>query len=217
MSIEETKQFDIFNTLNNINVGNKTKEKNNLTYLPWAAAWEAVKRIYPQATFEVHHQIMDEFGNKRFWHDDGKTGWVEVSVTIGGITYTEELPIMDYRNQAITADKITSTDANKAFKRCLVKCLALHGLATYIYLGEDIPESESKVIDLKEEIKGLVNKKVKLSDKVKDKVAELCKAAEKEANPDLDDDLISGNYNNIEDATILENLKIKLLAVRKER
>lgn len=215
MSIEETKQSNVFSTLNNINVGNKTKEKNNLTYLPWAAAWEAVKRIYPDATFKVHKQIVDELGNQRFWHDDGKTGWVEVSVTIEGITHTEVLPIMDFRNQAITADKITSTDANKAFKRCLVKCLALHGFATYVYLGEDIPESESKVIDLKEEIKELVNKKVKLSDKAKDKVAELCKAAEKEANPDLDDDLISGNYNNIEDATILENLKTKLLAVRK--
>lgn len=204
-----------FATLSEINVGNKTKEKNNLTYLPWAAAWEAVKKIYPDATFDVHQQIVDELGNTRFWHDDGKTGWVEVSVTIEGITHTEVLPIMDFRNQAITADKITSTDANKTFKRCLVKCLALHGLGTYVYLGEDLPESESKVIELKEEIKELVNKKVKLSDKAKDKVAELCKAAEKEANPDLDDDLISGNYNNIEDATILENLKTKLLAVRK--
>lgn len=215
MSIEETKQSDIFNTLNNINVGNKTKEKNNLTYLPWAAAWEAVKRIYPQATFSVHQQTIDELGNTRFWHDDGKTGWVEVSVTIGGITHTEELPIMDYRNQAIPADKITSTDANKSFKRCLVKCLALHGLATYVFLGEDLPEGESKLIDLQEEVTELAKKKSGLSDKAKEKSIKLCKEAEKEANPDLDDELITGKISNINDVAILENLKKKLLAVRK--
>ena len=44
---------------------------------------------------------------------------------------------------------------------------------------------------------------------------ELCKAAEKQANPDMDDDLIVGNYNNIEDVDILTNLKKQLLAVRK--
>lgn len=215
MSLGESNYPDVFNTLNSINVGNKTKEKNNLTYLPWAAAWEAVKRIYPEATFEIWEQTIDEFGNKRYWFTDGNTGWVKVSVTIGGVTMTEVLPIMDYRNQAIPADKITSTDANKSFKRCLVKCLALHGLATYVFLGEDLPESETKIVDLKDEIKELVGKKVKLSEKAKEKVAEVCKAAEREANPELGDDLITGNFRNINDTVILENLKKKLLAVRK--
>ena len=210
-----TEIISIFDTLNNINVGEKTKEKNNLTYLPWAAAWEAVKRIYPDATFEISEQVIDEFGNKRFWFSDGKTGWVKVSVTIEDITMTEVLPIMDYRNQAIPAEKITSTDANKSFKRCLVKCLALHGLGTYIFLGEDLPEKESKTIDIKEEIGKLAEKKVKLSNNAKAKVVEICKEAEKEANPSLDDSLITGNYKNIEDFEILEKLKTKLLAVRK--
>lgn len=213
--MEEKKKENIFNTLNEINVGNKTKEKNNLTYLPWAAAWEAVKRIYPDATFKIHQQIIDEFGNKRFWCDDGKSGWVEVSVTIEDITHTEILPIMDYRNQAISADKITSTDANKSFKRCLVKCLALHGLATYVFLGEDLPENESKLIDLQNEVTELAKKKSGLSDKAKAKSIELCKEAEKEANPDLDDELITGKISNINEAAILENLKMRLLAVRK--
>lgn len=211
----EKEKISVFNTLNEINVGNKTKEKNNLTYLPWAAAWEAVKRIYPDATFDISEQIIDEFGNKRFWFSDGKTGWVKVSVTIDGQTMTEVLPIMDHRNQPIAAENITSTAANKAFKRCLVKCLALHGLATYVFLGEDLPEGESKVIDLKAEIKELVAKRVALSDKAKEKVASICKEAEKKANPTLDDDSITGNYNNIGDVEILEELKKKLLAVRK--
>ena len=42
-----------------------------------------------------------------------------------------------------------------------------------------------------------------LSDKAKEKVAELCKAAEKKANPNLDDESITGRYNNINDIYIV--------------
>jgi hypothetical protein len=31
---------------------------------------------------------------------------------------------------------------NTAMQRCLVKAIALHGLALYIYAGEDLPEEE---------------------------------------------------------------------------
>lgn len=212
---ETKKEKEAFLVLNTINVSDKTKEKNKLTYLPWAAAWEAVKRLYPDATFEICEQIIDEYGNKRFWFTDGATGWVKVTVTIEGISLSEVLPIMNFRNEAIPADKITSTDANKTFKRCLVKCLALHGLGTYVYLGEDLPEEESKSNELKDGIKSLIDKKVSLSDKAKSKVAELCRKAEKEANPDLEEELITGNYKNIDDVEILEKLKKQLMAIRK--
>lgn len=211
----ETKKSDVFNTLNSINVGNKTKEKNKLTYLPWAAAWQEVKKLYPNATYEVFEMVIDEYGNTRPWFTDGVSGWVKVSVTIEGLTHTETLPIMDYKNQPIKSNEITAVNANKAIKRCFVKCLALHGLATYIYLGEDVPENESKIADLQKEIAELVNKRVTLSDSAKNKVAELCKAAEKEANPEIEEDLIRGNYKNIDDIEILKKLKVQLMAVRK--
>ena len=198
----------IFETLNMVDVSNKTKEKGGLTYLSWSSAWAEVKKKYPKATYEIIPQVVDEGGNTRFWH-------VEVKVTIGDISHTEVLAIMDYKNKSIPAESITSVEANKSLKRCLVKALAMHGLGLYIYEGEDLPEKASKIIELQESIKMLVNKKVKLSDKAKEKVAELCKAAEKKANPNLDDDLITGNYNNIEDADVLANLEKQLLAVRK--
>ena len=78
-----------------------------------------------------------------------------------------------------------------------------------------MPENVSKVIDLQEEITELAKKKSALSEKAKSKAIDLCKAAEKEANPDLDDELITGKIANIEDADILEKLKKQLLAVRK--
>lgn len=210
-----TENKSVFDILNAVDVSTKIKTKNDLSYLSWASAWAEVKKKYPDATYKIYPQVMDEGGNTRYWHDDGRTGWVEVGVTVNGQEIVETLAIMDFKNKSIPADQITSVDANKSLKRCLVKACALHGLGLYIYEGEDFPEETSKTIELKEKIKELATKKVALSDKAKAKVAELCKAAEKQANQDLDDDLITGNYNNIEDVDILTNLEKQLLAVRK--
>lgn len=206
---------NIFESLNNVDLTEKVKSKNNLTYLPWSSAWSEVKRRYPDANFRIIPQVIDEGGNTRPWHDDGKTGWVEVGVTIDGQEIIETLAIMDFKNKSITADQITSVDANKSIKRCLVKACAMHGLGLYIYEGEELPEEASKTLELQDEIKELISKKCALSDKAKSKVADLCKAAEKEADPTLDDDAITGNPKNIEDVDILTNLKKQLLAVRK--
>lgn len=211
----ETKKKSVFETLSSIDMSDKTREKNGLTYLPWAAAWAEVKKHYPEATYHIYPQIIDELGNERFWHTDGKSGWVEVGVTIEGIEQIEVLAIMNLKNQAIPAENITSTEANKAKQRCLVKACAMHGLAVNIYLGEDLPESVARAEELKELISSAVKVKCKISDNAKAKVGELCKSAEKEDNPDMDDELISGNYKNIENVDILEKLYNNILAVRK--
>jgi len=205
----------VFGTLSAIDVSDRIKEKNNLRYLPWAAAWTEVKKVYPESTYTIYKQVIDEYGNTRFWHDDGRTGWVEVGVTIEGLEVIEHLAIMDFKNKSIPADQITSVDANKSLKRCLVKAIAEHGLAINIYLGEELPEEVGKQVELQNSILELVKKKVALSDAAKVKVAEICKAAEKEANPHFEDDEITGNPKNIEDNEILEKLKRQLLAVRK--
>lgn len=205
----------VFQTLNAINVENKIKEKGGLTYLPWASAWAEVKKVYPDATFTIYEQIIDEHGNTRPWHTDSNSGWVKVGVTINGSEIIEILPIMDFKNKNVPLDKITSVEANKSIKRCFVKACAHHGLGLYIYEGEDLPEEISKTQELQEEIKTLAFKKVKLSDKAKEKVEQLCKEAQKKANPELSDDLISGDYTLIDDVEILTDLYKKLLAVKK--
>ena len=206
---------NVFNQLNNVDLTDKSKDKNNLKYLSWSSAWSEVKKKYPDATYGIVPQIMDEKGNTRFWHDDGKTGWVEVFVTINGLTHTEVLAIMDFKNISIPADNITSVDANKGMKRCLVKSCAVHGLGLYIYESEDLPENISILIDLQDEVTELARKKSNLSDKTKEKAILLCKEAEKENNPSLDDEFITGKITNITDIEILEKLKKKLLAIRK--
>ena len=207
----------IFTKLNGIDVSSKVKTKNGLTYLTWSSAVAEVKKLYPDMEIKIYPQVMDQFGNTRFWHDDGKTGWVEVGVTINGKEEREVLAIMDFKNKAIPADSITSTDANKAMKRCMVKAIALHGLGLYVYYGDDLPEDVTKAAQLQTEILDLMKKKIgAASDKeaVKKKIADYAKSAEKEADPTLDEELIIGDPRNISDPDILTKLKKQILAIR---
>ena len=127
---------DVFNTLNSVNVNEHTEKKMNLTYLSWAWAWAEVKKRFPDANYTVYE-------NEQGWNyfSDGRTCWVKVSTVIAGLEHVEQLPVMDFKNKSIPLDKVTSIDVNKSIKRCLAKCLALHGLGLYIFAGEDLPEA----------------------------------------------------------------------------
>ena len=205
-----------FKQLYNVDVREKIKEKNGLKYISWAAAWAEVKKNFPDATFKIYEQnIYFHEGNEtsyidrnvmRPWFDDGNTGWVKTGVTINGLEHIEELPIMDFKNKSIPADKITSVDANKSIQRSLTKACARHGIALFIFEGEDLPE-EAKVSEkLKAECMDLMKKKSALSEKTKEKVAEICKEVLADEN---------GDPRICEDNEKLESLKKKLLATRK--
>lgn len=205
-----------FKQLYDIDVSNKKKEKNGLNYLSWAAAWAEVKKKFPDATFKIYEEtinIAETIDGKevtkevsRPWFDDGNTGWVKTGVTINEIEHIEELPIMDFKNKSIQAKNITSADANKAIQRSLTKACARHGLGLYIYEGEDLPEESKASEKLKNECMELIQKRSKLSDKTKEKVAEICK----ELLPDE-----NGDPRLCENNDVLETLKKKLMAVRK--
>jgi hypothetical protein len=125
-----------FEVLNVINCNDHTEQKNDLTYLSWAWAWQIAKQNFPDATYTIY-----ENADGLFYHTDGRTCWVKTGVTIGGIEHIEYLPVMDYRNQSIPVSKVTSTDVNKAIQRSLTKAIARHGLGLYIYAGEDLPDA----------------------------------------------------------------------------
>lgn len=132
----------IFNILNAVDVRDKTEEKNGLTYLSWAWAWTEIKKIVPDATYTVYERET-QYGPVNYF-TDGKTCWVKTGMTLNGLEHIEMLPVMDFRNQAIPVDKLTSTDVNKAIQRSLTKAAARHGLGLYIYAGEDLPENASE-------------------------------------------------------------------------
>ena len=156
----------IFETLYNVNLKEKTKEKIGLKYLSWAYAWAELKKIYPDAQRKIYKRTVktketktlnlsdgtvmvteNEYENEIPYFTDGKTCTVKVGVEINGLEYVEELPVMDNKNHAIRLEAVTSTDVNKAIQRCFVKACALHGLGLYIYAGEDLPEVDRVTID----------------------------------------------------------------------
>ena len=113
----------MFKELNAINVNKMTEKKGNLTYLSWAFAWQEVKKLCPDMNRTVY-----ENAEGHNYHTDGRTAWVKVGVTIGGIEHIDYLPIMDARNNAIPVEKVTSFDVNKAIQRSTTKAIGLHGL-----------------------------------------------------------------------------------------
>lgn len=129
----------IFQTLNEIDVMPKTKKKAGLSYLPWSSALEEVLKRYPNTKINI-------IRNANGWNyfTDGRTCWVETEVEINGITQGEMLAVMDFKSAAISAEKVTSVDVNKAIKRCLVKNLAMFGLGLNLYYGEELSDNAKK-------------------------------------------------------------------------
>lgn len=133
--------MSIFETLNAINVNDHTERKGQLTYLSWAWAWGTLKKHYPDSYYTVYE-------NPDGWcyFTDGRTAWVKTGVTVvdgeTAIEHIEYLPVMDFKNASIPAERVTSFDVNKTIQRSLTKAVARHGLGLYIYAGEDLPEDE---------------------------------------------------------------------------
>lgn len=118
-----------FHKLRKINVNDKTEKKSNLTYLSWAWAVDQLLENDPAATWEYHEPQM--FGD---------TMMVSCTVTAFGKQMREYLPVLDYKNRAVLSPDAMAV--NTSMKRCLAKCIALHGLGLYIYAGEDLPPDE---------------------------------------------------------------------------
>ena len=123
-------------TLLKTNVNEHTEKKNNLTYLSWAWAWAEALKADPKASYKV-----ELFGDKCYMDING-TAMVWVTVTIFDKPITCQLPVMNYKNQAIVNPDAFAV--NTAIMRCMTKALSLHGLGLYIYAGEDLPEDEQK-------------------------------------------------------------------------
>ena len=142
-AIKEEKK-SIFETLRQVDVSEHIEKKNGLNYVSWAWAWDTLMKLYPKSSVDVKR---NETG--RFWFDDGRTGWVEVSVTVQAenevVERSELFPVMDYKNNPIPADKITSFNANTAVQRATTKAIARHGLGLYVYAGEDLPPDDEGI------------------------------------------------------------------------
>jgi hypothetical protein len=128
-------------TLLKTNVNDHIEKKNNLSYLSWAWAWAEALKADPKATYRVE-MFGSLGGEQKCFMDINGTAMVWVTVTMFDKPMTCQLPVMNYKNQAIPNPDAFAV--NTAIMRCMTKALSLHGLGLYIYAGEDLPEDETK-------------------------------------------------------------------------
>ena len=161
-----------FEKLFKIDCSEKVETKKSggveLNYLSWAYAWGEVKKIYPNAQYDII-----KFGEKKlpYVYDENTGYMVFTIVEIEGLEHEMWLPVMDSSNKAMKSEPYeykvkkysygkwtgeyeikrveaaTMFDINKTIMRCLTKNLAMFGLGLYIYAGEDLPESEKNKND----------------------------------------------------------------------
>lgn len=125
-----------FAKLAKISVNEHCEKKGKFTYLSWAWAVDVLRKEEPTATWEVIR-----FNGLPFL--ETKCGYfVEVAVSVRGITLSQIHPVLNNNQQPISSPN--SFQINTSIQRALVKAIALHGIGLYIYAGEDLPEGEEK-------------------------------------------------------------------------
>lgn len=129
-----------FTELASISVKDKIERKGNFDYLSWANAWHMLKTKYPNAQRIVYESVQTELN----YFSDGSTAYVKVGIIINDVEHIDYLPVMDYRNNSIPLEKITSMDVNTAIQRSTAKAIAMHGLGLSLWTGEDVPQMTTK-------------------------------------------------------------------------
>ena len=121
-----------FATLNAIDVSQHLEKKGGFSYLSWPYAVAQLRLADPTATWEVRR-----FDGLPYLACDAGV-FVEVAVTVQGVTLSQIHPVLDGRNRTLLAPN--AFDINTSIQRALVKAIALHGCGLYVYAGEDLPQ-----------------------------------------------------------------------------
>lgn len=169
---EKTSIGAIFKTLNSVDITPYIKEKMKIKYLPWSQVWTILMTYYPDFTYKaIDGPSLNESGTPIPYFTDGKTCWVETSLTISGNTLNEKLTIMDSRNAAIPLENVTIRDALDSQQRCFVKNAARFGLGLNLWVGDDY--SENAKIAKKERDEAAAEKEAALTEAHKN-ILDLC-------------------------------------------
>lgn len=125
---------NVFKDLSSININDKVEKKGQHDYLSWANAWTLAKQNFPDVQRIVYES--EETGLNYF--TDGNSAYVKVGIIIDSLEHIDYLPVMDFRNNALPLDKVTSMEVNKTIQRSTTKAIAMHGLGLNLWSGEDI-------------------------------------------------------------------------------
>ena len=116
-----------FARLNAINVNEHIEKKGGFSYLSWPFAVAQLRLADPTATWEVRR-----FNGLPYLASEAGF-FVEVAVTVQGVTLSQIHPVLDGRNRPLLAP--TAFDINTSLQRCLVKVIALHELGLSYLCG----------------------------------------------------------------------------------
>jgi len=119
-----------FQELRKIDVSKHTEKKGKFTYLSWAWAVDTLLQHDESATWGYADPMTLPDGSMM----------VFCTVQAFGKNVTAQLPVIDFKNQAIKNPN--AMQLNTAMQRCLAKAISLHGIGLYIYQGEDLPEGD---------------------------------------------------------------------------
>ncbi len=125
-----------FAKLNSINVSEHIEKKGSFAYLSWPYAVAQLRQVEPSASWEVRRFDGLPYQKTELGY------FVEVAVTVQGITLSQIHPVLDSYNDPIELP--TAFEINTSIQRCLVKAIALHGIGLYVYAGEDLPETDKQ-------------------------------------------------------------------------
>jgi hypothetical protein len=144
---------NFFQKLSEIDVSKHIEKKNGFSYLSWPFAISELNKVDPNASWNVVR-----FDGLPFLKTE--CGYfVEVEVTVQGITKSQIHPVLDHRNKTIAQPD--AFQINTSIQRCIVKAIALHGLGLYVFAGEDLPEqkepTEEEIDDALEAVKAIPN------------------------------------------------------------
>ena len=123
-----------FTQLSSVNVSEHVEKKGQFNYLSWPYAVAQLRMFDETATWEIRR-----FNGLPFLTTENGT-FVEVAVTVKGVTLSQLHPVLDSKNKPLLVP--SAFDINTSIQRCLVKAIALHGLGLNVYAGEDLPHAE---------------------------------------------------------------------------
>lgn len=130
----------------------KTEKKGRFTYISWAAGWEALKEVFPLATYRFimfTRQTKDGNYIDSFVSSDGQVA-VDIWLTPDmERPHTAYLPVLNNMNKPIPMDRMNGFDINNAMRRCLAKGISeASGIGLPLYYGEDLEQFDEDTVSV---------------------------------------------------------------------
>ena len=116
-----------FKEVSKTDVSNFVEKKGKFNYLSWSHCCSALLNLDNSATWTYADPLTLPDGSMM----------VFCTVKAFGKEMTAQLPVIDFKNQAIKNPN--TMQLNTAMQRCLAKGIALFGISLHLYYGEDLP------------------------------------------------------------------------------